>query len=93
MIDKAKIDRAWRADFKLSNNPRSAIPIRGYDFSKPFDFKRFLESYHTTGFQATNLGLAIRTVRAMRAANATIFLAYNSNMVSSGLREIIAWLV
>jgi deoxyhypusine synthase len=39
------------------------------------------------------LGRAIEIVRKMRKDRAVIFLAYNSNMVSSGLREVIAYLV
>ncbi|MFA6889374.1 MAG: deoxyhypusine synthase [Candidatus Woesearchaeota archaeon] len=67
--------------------------VRGYNFEKPFNFKNFLESYGTTGFQATHLARAIEIVEEMRKENATIFLGYTSNMVSSGIREIIKFLV
>lgn len=67
--------------------------IKGYDFNEKFDFDKFIRSYSTTGFQATKLGEAIETVKAMRREKATIFLAYTSNMVSSGVRDVIRYLV
>ncbi len=67
--------------------------IKGYDFNGRFDFDEFLKSYSYTGFQATNLGKAIEIIKAMARENATIFLAYTSNMVSSGVREVIRYLV
>jgi len=71
----------------------SKLPkIKGYDFSKKFDFKDFLKSYSTTGIQASKLGTAIEIVKAMKREKATTFLSYTSNMASSGIRDIIAWL-
>ncbi|MBR9699477.1 deoxyhypusine synthase [Candidatus Woesearchaeota archaeon] len=67
--------------------------IKGYDFNKKFSFERFMKSFSTTGFQATNLGKAIETIKAMIREKATIFLAFTSNMVTSGNREIIRYLV
>src|SRR3989339_1180466 len=67
--------------------------IEGYDFEKKFDFNKFLESFARTGFQATHLAQGIEIIKAMRREKATIFLAYTSNIVSSGVREIIKYLV
>ena len=67
--------------------------IKGYDFNGRFDFDEFLKSYSSTGFQATKLGKAIEIIKAMRREKALIFLAYTSNMVSSGVREVIRYLV
>ena len=67
--------------------------IKGYDFSKKFNLDEFLKSYSTTGFQATNLGKAVEIVKAMKREKATIFLSFTSNMVSSGVREAIRYLV
>lgn len=67
--------------------------IKGYDFEKPFDISGFLNAYSTTGFQATELGKAIEIVKAMRREKATIFLSFTSNMVTSGIRDIITYLV
>ena len=67
--------------------------ISGYDFEKGFDLGRFLASLASTGFQATHLAQAIETVKVMKREKAVIFLAYTSNMVSSGVRDIICYLV
>ncbi len=68
--------------------------VRGYDFEKNvFDFQEFLKAYGTTGFQATHLAKALDIVEEMRKENATIFLGYTSNMISSGVRDIIKYLV
>jgi deoxyhypusine synthase len=67
--------------------------IKGYDFNEKFDFHKFLKAYSNTGFQASKLGEAIEIIRAMRREKAVIFLAYTSNMISSGVREVIRYLV
>jgi deoxyhypusine synthase len=67
--------------------------IKGYDFDQPFDFDTFMSAYGTTGFQASHLAQAIEVVRAMRREKATIFFGFTSNMISSGIREIITYLV
>ena len=45
------------------------------------------------GFQATQLSKAVKTIQRMKKDKAVIFLSFTSNMVSSGLREIIAQLI
>ncbi len=67
--------------------------VRGYDFDRAFDMGEFLASYATMGIQASNLARAIAIAKAMREAKATVFLSCTSNMVSSGNREIIKYLV
>lgn len=66
--------------------------IRGHDFNQGADYKKIVESYAGTGFQATHLSGAIEIVNKMIDEKAFIFLGYTSNMVSSGLREAIRYL-
>ncbi|MFB6245300.1 MAG: deoxyhypusine synthase [Candidatus Nanohaloarchaea archaeon] len=66
--------------------------VEGYDFRGKFDFGEMLEKYGTTGFQATHLREAIDLVKEMRENDAKIFLTFTSNIVSSGLRETVAYL-
>ncbi|KAL7063679.1 hypothetical protein AAHC03_02012 [Spirometra sp. Aus1] len=106
--------------------PSKALPegvnvtVRGYDFNKGVDYEALLQSYASTGFQATNFGRAVNVLNAMidrkskfpsdrseeadqtleelnlgysRRTGCTIFLAYTSNMITSGVREIIRFLV
>ncbi|MFH1649888.1 MAG: deoxyhypusine synthase [Candidatus Woesearchaeota archaeon] len=67
--------------------------VKGYDFSQGLDFNRFIESLKHTGLQATQLGKAIDIVNEMIAEKTFIFLSATSNMGSSGVRDIIRWLV
>jgi deoxyhypusine synthase len=67
--------------------------VKGYDFNQGVNCEKIIESYKTTGFQATHLARAIDIINEMRREKATIFLSYTSNMVSSGLRDIFRYLV
>jgi deoxyhypusine synthase len=66
--------------------------IKGYDFNKEFNINEFLKAYETTGYQATNLAKGIEIIKNMRKNKATIFFGYTSNIVSSGLRDVICYL-
>jgi deoxyhypusine synthase len=89
---KKKLADAKSSIFRKSG-PVEGMEVRGYDFSKGADLKALLKSYGTTGAQATALGKAIDIVRKMRAAKARIFLGYTSNMMTTGIREAIHFLV
>ncbi len=67
--------------------------VQGYDFRGDFDMSDMLEAYGTTGFQASHLKEAIDLVKEMQENNDKIFLTFTSNIISSGLRETIAYLV
>lgn len=89
--------------------------VKGFDWKNGVDYDGILNSYLTTGLQATNFGLAVQEINKMIEAkkqplpeekyedaddvytqiksSCTIFLGYTSNIVSSGLRETIKFLV
>ncbi|WP_435115769.1 deoxyhypusine synthase [Halolamina sp. C58] len=67
--------------------------VRGYDFRGEFDLGEMLEAYATTGFQATHLAEAVDIAKQMREEDAKIYLTLTSNIISSGLREVVAYLV
>jgi deoxyhypusine synthase len=67
--------------------------VRGYDFRGEFDFDAMLQAYATTGFQATHLAQAVDICQTMRDDDVTLYLSFTSNIVSSGLRETVAYLV
>jgi len=69
------------------------ISVRGYDFNEGVNWDKIIDSYLSTGAQATNLGKAIEIIKEMRKSKAKIYLGYTSNMVSSGLRDIFRHLV
>ncbi len=89
---KKELKNARKAIFKKANE----IPgktIKGPDFNKNITLSNLIDSYETIGFQASNLSKAINIIKTMRKNKAKIYLAYTSGMVSSGIREIIRYLV
>jgi len=87
-----KVGKAEDAVFRKSSDVKGA-EVRGYDFESGLDFDRFLKSYGSTGFQASNISRAIEVAKNMREDKVTIFFGYTSNMVSSGIRDVIRYLV
>jgi len=92
MIFMSKKDIAKEHILKRSDEPEG-LAIKGFDFSRPFDIDQFLDACMTTGAQATHLAKAVEIAKKMRKDNATIFLGYTSNMVTTGVREAIVHLV
>ncbi|XP_016425468.1 deoxyhypusine synthase [Sinocyclocheilus rhinocerous] len=88
--------------------PEDMPQIRGYDFNRGVDHRALLQSFLSTGFQASNFGLAVQEINKMiekrlepvqegcdshtSASGCTIFLGYTSNLISSGVRESIRYL-
>ncbi|KAG9472643.1 hypothetical protein GDO78_018304 [Eleutherodactylus coqui] len=78
--------------------PEGTPQIRGYDFNRGVNYEALLQSYLTTGFQATNFGQAVQEINNMIDAKVsssdgcTILLGYTSNLISSGVRETLRYL-
>jgi len=89
MKDKLKI--AKKA-ILISSKETKGISIKGYDFNKGVNYEELIDSFSSTGFQASYLSKAIKIINNMRKNNAFIYLGYTSNMVSSGLRDIFRYL-
>ena len=92
-----KIIRTYKDQRNYQVVPSSDVDhlpkVEGYNFENSFDVVKFLESYAHTGFQASHFAHAVHIVEEMRKEDATIFLGYTSNMVTSGIRDIITFLV
>jgi deoxyhypusine synthase len=83
--------------------PEGAIKIHGVDFDthdNDITVVELVDSMATMGFQATAISDAVRIINKMRlwrdaetGEKATIFLGYTSNLISSGLRETLRFLV
>ena len=79
--------------------------VRGIDFNRhrhaPTTVEEVIEGMTNAGFQATSVASATRIINNMITwrdprrpeARTTIFLGYTSNLVSSGMREVIRYLV
>jgi deoxyhypusine synthase len=48
-----------------SKLPGYETEVKGYDWSQGVDFEKLLESYKSSGFQATNYGLAVEEITRM----------------------------
>lgn len=76
--------------------------VRGYDFDEKasssskedekIDFNKLIDSYASTGFQATYFAKAISIINRMIEEEAVIYLGYTSNLVTSGLRDVFRYL-
>ncbi|MCX8175384.1 MAG: deoxyhypusine synthase family protein [Candidatus Micrarchaeota archaeon] len=66
--------------------------VRGFQVSPNMPVRKLVQGFSCIGFQASHLARAAQIVRRMQREKADIFLAFTSNMVSCGLREIIAQL-
>ncbi|KAF2158153.1 deoxyhypusine synthase-like protein [Myriangium duriaei CBS 260.36] len=84
--------------------PEGAVPVSGIDFNqyagKDISAADLVAGMTTMGFQATSIGQAAQLINEMRSyrdpetsSGATIFLGYTSNLISSGLRETLRYLV
>ena len=70
----------------------NGISIKGYDFDNGIDYDKLIDSYLSTGFQATHFAKSINIINQMIEEKATIYLGYTSNLVTSGLREVFKYL-
>lgn len=71
----------------------SGEKVYGYNFDKGLNYNSVFSNFGNVGFQASHLSRAIEITNKMIIDNSFIFLGYTSNMVSSGNRDIIRWLV
>ncbi|KAI9671177.1 MAG: Deoxyhypusine synthase [Caeruleum heppii] len=84
--------------------PSSARQVSGIEFNDhrdtPLTIPALIAGMSNMGFQASAVGDAVRIINDMRSfrdpdtsAGTTIFLGYTSNLISSGLRSTIRYLV
>ncbi len=83
MPQKKKLYYHVKKTTDLSSLPK----IQGIDFSKKQTISSVIQSFATTGFQASELAKAITIVQTMIREKASIYLSFTSNIISSGLRE------
>ena len=71
----------------------NGISIKGYDFNRGLDYSKLIDSFSSVGAQASNFTKAVEVVKKMRENKAFIYLGYTSNMITTGNREVIRYLV
>lgn len=106
IVESTGPNLATDAVLKPSVSLDDAVPVSGVDFEKSPNISAFdlVEGMKNMGFQASNLGKACEIINEMRAwrgthpetgaeQKCTIFLGYTSNLISSGLRSVLKYLV
>ncbi|MBU1129370.1 MAG: deoxyhypusine synthase [Nanoarchaeota archaeon] len=88
-MDKEKIARG---NILRKSEELEGVKIQGYDFNNGVNYEKLLDSYSSTGIQASNVFQSIKIINEMISSKAFIYLGYTSNMVTSGVREIIKFL-
>jgi len=90
-------NRRWKGQLKNYMSMDRFPKIEGYDFEGKFEFRKFIDSYQGMGFQGSNLGIAFdilsRMIDEKKKGKLKIWMSFTGNMISSGNREIIAFLV
>jgi deoxyhypusine synthase len=67
--------------------------IRDYSIKKGMSVSDLVSQMGSAGFQASEIGDAVRLIRKMKSEKATVFLSFTANMLASGLRGIITEMV
>jgi len=96
-MNKEEIEHKGRVSVLFDSQEPEGLSIKGFDFDRVNkmsgeDYDKLLDSYLTTGFQATHFAKAVQTIDKMIKEDVTIYLGYTSNMVTSGLRDIFRYL-
>lgn len=89
-MDEEKI---VRENILRKSKEAGGISIKGYDFNLGIDYNKIIESFKSTGLQASKMFDAIEIIKKMISEKVFIYLGYTSNLVTSGLREILRYLV
>jgi deoxyhypusine synthase len=85
-------EKAIRENVLKKSAEIEGTKIRGYDFNNGINYDKILDSYGSSGIQASNFYKAVEIINEMISSNAFIYLGYTSNMVTSGMRETIRYL-
>lgn len=91
-MTKGKEDIA-RENLLRESEEAEGTRIQGYDFNKGVNYQNIIQSFASTGFQASHLSNAIQITNEMIKNKAFIYMGYTSNLVSSGLRDVFRYLV
>jgi deoxyhypusine synthase len=92
VTNKKSTEEISRKSVLVDSKEPEGISIKGYDFNSGVDYDKLIKSFSSTGFQASHLSKAIEIIQKMIKEKATIFLGYTSNLVTSGIRDIIRYL-
>jgi len=90
------IEKLGRKNVLFKSEEINGFNVKGFDYNdwnnQKKNYEELIDSFITTGFQATHFSKAIDIINKMIKDKVTIYLGYTSNMVSSGLREVFRYL-
>ncbi len=66
--------------------------VKGFDLNPNMPLAEYLQKSAFLGYQASQLGRACQLAEEIKRDKCTVFLSFTSNIISSGLREIVAQL-
>ena len=69
------------------------MKIKGFNLNEVNSFSSLLKNYSSIGIQATHLSQADEILEKIIKEKCTFYLAFTSNIISSGLREIVSQLI
>ena len=87
-----KIETNARINVFKKSEKISGIKIKGYDFNEGINYEKILDNYSSLGLQASNFHEAVEIINEMISSKTFIYFGYTSNIVTSGLRDIIRYL-
>ncbi|MEK6932834.1 MAG: deoxyhypusine synthase, partial [Nanoarchaeota archaeon] len=97
-------EKIARENVLFESDEVKGIPIKGYNFDDDnpsssskedeghIDYEKIIDSFGSTGFQASHFAKAIDIINKMIDEKVTIYLGYTSNLVTSGLRDVFRYL-
>ena len=85
-------EKISRENILKNSKEIDGISIKGYNFNKGVNYEGILDSYLSTGFQASHFAKAVEIINSMIKDKATVFLGCSSNLVTSGIRDIVRYL-
>ncbi len=79
--------------FKRKASGKVSLPsVKGFDVNGKMSMFELADKMGSLGFQASELSKGMKLLREMKKEKATVFLSFTSNIISSGLRELVAQL-
>ncbi|MEX0920462.1 MAG: deoxyhypusine synthase [Candidatus Pacearchaeota archaeon] len=91
-MEKSESEKIARESILKPSKEIEGISIKGYDFNQGIDYEKIVKSYLSTGFQASHLAKSIDIVKKMIDENVTVFLGCSSNLITSGIRDVVRYL-
>ncbi len=88
----SKMKKFSNVSFKRRGGKISLPSVKGFDVNGEMKLSEYVANMGGLGFQASELAKGAFLLREMKREKATIFLSFTSNIISSGLRELVAQL-